>query len=317
MRVVVIGPGALGCFFAGRLSKHTEVWLLDYRPERVERILSQKGIHCRDGDEQWQAELPVTANTEDVGTADLVIICTKSYHTLEALGHVQSAISDHTRVLSLQNGIRNYEMIANVVGKERTLAGITHHAVTLRDDGRIVHNGQGETVIGMFDARDISAHQDICDVFEAAGIETRFSRDIVGLLWGKLVVNAGINALSAVTRLTNGRLLEFDGTADLMRSAVEEAAAVARKKRIALPEKDMVRLTQDVCRESFHNRSSMLQDVLDQQRTEIDDINGAVVHEARQLKIDVPVNAALYGLIKTMEQSYGLREKPGKIQEKD
>lgn len=305
-RIVVVGPGALGCLFAGLLSRKAEVWLLDHDPARAERILNQGGIFC-EGIDKWKAKVPVTANTRDIGTADLVILCTKSFHTGEALMHVKPVIGEHTAVLSVQNGIGNVELIEKVFGKERTFAGVTHQAAILKSEGKIQHAFDGPTIIGSISKKSSNDLKKIKNLLSKAGISVKVSENISGLLWSKLIVNVGINALSAITRLENGHLLECEGAKDLMKAAVEEAAKVAKRKRIQLLYKDPVKQVLKACHEFRHNRSSMLQDVLKKKQTEIDYMNGVIIEEARKYKIAVPVNETLCRLVKTIEQTYSLQ----------
>jgi len=306
-RVVVVGPGALGCLFAGMLSRQAEVWLLDHDPVRAGRIMDQGGIHC-EGLATWNAKVPVTANPADIGTADLVIISTKSFHTSEALAHAGPLIGEHTAVLSLQNGIGNIDVILRSVGKDRAFCGVTHQAAILKGDGRIYQAAGGATVIGSMAGNKAEGLRKIKRLFSAAGIRVKVSEDIRGFLWSKLIVNVGINALSAVTRLKNGALLEFGDSVQLMDEAVDEAVKVAKRKRIPLLYQDPVQAVQKACREFRHNQSSMLQDILKQKPTEIDEINGVIVAEARKYKIPVPVNQTLCRLVKVLEQSYALQE---------
>ncbi|HLD82850.1 MAG TPA: ketopantoate reductase C-terminal domain-containing protein, partial [Candidatus Omnitrophota bacterium] len=137
-----------------------------------------------------------------------------------------------------------------------------------------------------------------------AGLETRISRDIKSLLWSKLIINAGINALTAVTRLNNGRLVEFEGTRKILRELVTEAVRVAKRKRIKLIYDDPLAKVEAVCEATATNVSSMLQDALRKKRTEIDFINGVIVRQGQESGIPVPANSMLVDLVKTIEASY-------------
>jgi len=146
----------------------------------------------------------------------------------------------------------------------------------------------------------------IRELFNKASLETRVSRDIKGLLWSKLIINAGINALTAITRLNNGRLVELEGTRKILREAVGEATRIAKRKRIKLIYDDPLAKVEAVAEATSANVSSMLQDVLKKKRTEIDFINGVIVRQAQELGIATPVNSLLVDLVKTIEASYDL-----------
>lgn len=306
MRIVIVGPGAMGCLFAAFLSKsQEEIWLLDKDKERA-KIIDQQGIIVEGVSGNWQAKVSCTTETQDIGKADLVIISVKSYDTKEAINSVKTLVTENTSVLTLQNGIGNIEIISEVVGSQNVIGGVTNQGATLIAWGRIRHAGKGETVIGRIDGKIPVEMRTIREIFNKVGLETRISRDIKGLLWSKLVINVGINALTAITRLPNGRLLDFEGTRKILREAVTEAVRVAKRKRIRLIYDDPLAKVEAVCQATATNISSMLQDILKKKPTEIDFINGVIVRQAQGLGVGAILNSVLLGLVKTIEASYAL-----------
>jgi 2-dehydropantoate 2-reductase len=306
MKIVIVGPGAMGCLLVSFLFKSKEeIWLLDKDTDRAIKI-SQGGIFIEGVSGEWQVKGNVTADAKKVGEADLIIICVKSYDTKEAITHAKPIVGEKTKVLTLQNGIGNIEIISEVVGSEKVIGGVTNLGATLLEVGRVRHAGYGETVIGRIDGKITVELRSIREIFNQAGLETRISRDIKGLLWSKLIINVGINALTAVTRLNNGRLIKFDGTRKILREAVTEAVRIAKRKRIKLIYDDPLAKVEAVCEATANNVSSMLQDVLRKKRTEIDFINGVVVRQGQELGIPVLVNQMLVDLVKTIESSYNL-----------
>jgi 2-dehydropantoate 2-reductase len=306
MKIVVVGPGAMGCLFYAFLSKtKEEIWLLDKNQERAAKI-RQEGISVEGISGNWHLPAKITAQSKEIGSADLIVVCVKSYDTKEAMVHVKSIISDNTRVLTLQNGIGNIEVINEIAGSDKVIGGATNLGATLLGIGRVRHAGRGETVIGRIDGKIPVEMRSIREIFNKVGLETRISRDIKGLIWSKLIINVGINALTAITRLNNGRLIEFEGTRRILREAVTEGIRVAKRKRIRLIYDDPLAKVEAVCEATAANVSSMLQDVLKKKRTEIDFINGVIVRQGQESGIPVPVNLMLLDLIKTIEASYNL-----------
>jgi len=306
MKIVIVGPGAMGTLLAAFLSKSKEeVWILDKNKERALKI-NQSGIIIEGISGNRQLTVKVAAKPEDIGLADLVIICVKSYHTKDAILNAKPIIGENTGILTLQNGIGNIEIISEVAGAEKVIGGVTSHGATLIDAGSVRHAGRGETVIGRIDGKIPVQMRSIREIFNQVGLETRISRDIKGLLWSKLIINVGINALTAVTRLNNGRLMEFEGTRRILREAVTEATRIAKRKRIKLIYDDPLAKVEAVCEATATNISSMLQDVLKKRRTEIDFINGVIVRQGQELGIPVPVNSVLVDLVKTIEASYNV-----------
>ena len=303
MRVVIVGPGALGSFLAGFLSKNAQVILLDKDARRAERI-SKSGINCEGVSGKWSAKISATAHPSEIGSADLIIICTKAYDTKEAVLRAKPLVAKDTVILTLQNGLGNADIISEVLGGADILAGVTHHGVTLLGEGSIVHAGSGETVIGSIDGEIPVAVRQIREVFNKSNIETRVSRDIKSIIWSKLVINTGINALGAITRLKNGELVELETTAEILRAAVTEAVRVAKKKRIKLIYDDPIAKVESVCEATAGNICSMLQDVTRKKKTEIDFINGVIVRQGRSAGIPTPINSLLVNLVKAIESSY-------------
>jgi 2-dehydropantoate 2-reductase len=140
-----------------------------------------------------------------------------------------------------------------------------------------------------------------------ADLSAEVTTDLTGALWGKLIVNAGINPVAAIAQVRNGGIMESAHLRQVMRSAVLEASEVTLKKQIRLPFPDMVGHTEEVCQRTANNLNSMLQDVHRQRRTEIDAINGEVMRQAEALGVPVPVNSLLVSLVHGLEETYAAR----------
>jgi len=216
--------------------------------------------------------------------------------------------------LTLQNGIGNIETISEIVGEERVIAGVTSQGATLLGNGHIRHAGVGDTAIGYWQASSRKSSkkwkiprrvlEDIAGVLKSAGFKTKVTDKVKDLIWSKLIINVGINSLTAITRLNNGRLVEYEGTRQILKLAVLEAAKIARRKRITLTYSDPIKKVESVCVATAGNISSMLQDALRKRKTEIDYINGAIVREGENLEIATPINKVLTEAVKTIEESY-------------
>ena len=307
MKIVIVGPGAMGCLFAAFLSrqksKENQIWLLDKDAGRAAK-LNKQGIDVEGISGNWHADIRAASDVKDIPQADLIIICVKSYDTKNAVERIKLLVSDDTSVLTLQNGIGNIEIIGEAIGPDQVIGGITSLGATWLDVGRIRFAGKGETIIGKIDGKTSVQMRAIRELFNKSNLETKISQDIKGFLWSKLIVNTGINALTAITRLHNGDLLEYDGARRILREAVTEAVKVAKRKRVKLLYDDPLAKVESVCESTATNVSSMLQDVLRKKRTEVDFINGVIVRFGQELGISVPVNVMLVALVKIIESSY-------------
>ena len=306
MRIAVVGAGAMGSLFGGTLSAVTEVTLLDPWAEHV-AAMQRDGLRIVELDGR-ETTIPVTATTDPaaVPEVDLVIIFVKSHGTRQASQWASRFLAPGGLALTLQNGVGNGETMAEVLGADRVVAGVTSHGATLLGPGRVRHAGCGPTHIAT--RPEIAARlSEVAAVFEQAGFEVHLSDDLESLVWGKLIINVGINGLTAILRVPNGQLVEIPAAGALMAQAVAEAEAVCQAKGISLPYDDPLGRVQEVARATATNRASMLQDVLRGVPTEIGVINEAIVREGKRLGIPTPVNEFIVTTIRAIEGSYAAR----------
>jgi 2-dehydropantoate 2-reductase len=302
MKITIIGAGAMGSLYGGYLSgSGEEVILYDINKEHIGAI-QKKGLIIEEGNsgEETIRHPEASSDPESVKGSDVVIVFVKSTATRTVINQFAPLLSDHSIVITLQNGYGNEGIIREKCGAERTAAGVTSQGATFLGPGKIRHAGNGPTHLSMSD-RENRKLEPFTGLLEKSGFETHISDKIEDLIWSKLIINVGINALTAVTGLRNGQLLNFKETKALMKDMVDEAMAVVQKKGIHLQYDNPVEMVFSVAEKTGLNRSSMLQDFDRKRLTEIDFINGAIVEEARKAGISVPVNEAITRLVKTME----------------
>jgi 2-dehydropantoate 2-reductase len=303
MKTVIMGAGAMGSLFGGFLAlKGEDIRLVGTRNEQIDTICSV-GLTFEEKGKLQIIPMNATPDVTSVGKADLVIFFVKTYDTEKAVSDALVLEKEDTIFLTLQNGLGNEEVICKKVDQNKVMLGVTGHGATLLKPGHIRHAGWGKTFIGELDHRITDRAIQIAQMFCRAGIETEVSSNIHDNVWGKLLVNVGINALTALTGFKNGQLLDYPETARLMEKLVSETAEVARRKGVQIEENPMDRLRKAV-EATRENRSSMGQDFDHRRKTEIDAINGAVVKEAQPLGIPVPFNQAVTDLVKAIEKSF-------------
>jgi len=279
-----------------------DVWLLDKDPDRAKR-LAKAGVRVEGCANLRLAEVRITSDPATLKDADLWFVCVKSYDTRTAVKGFAPHVKSEACICSFQNGLGNLEILEERFGSARVLAGVTQMGATRLAENVVRFCGEGETVFGRLDQTMSVVLKDLRQLFVRARLPVRIARDVRAVLWSKLVVNAGINALTAILRVSNGALLEHEGSRRLMREAVREAFKVARRKRIKLLYDDPVAKAESVCEATAENRSSMLADVLSGRRTEADAINGAIVRYGENLNVKIPVNAMFLDIIKTIEST--------------
>lgn len=297
MDIVVFGAGSIGSLLGGLLSRVHDVTLIA-RPDHVE-LVNRNGLVI-DGLQEWHVH--PEARTEVAGLeADLALVTVKSYDCEVAARELSRASVD--AVCSVQNGMGNEETLAEFLS-DPVLGGTTTYGADRRAPGSVTMTGEGVVTLGLFHGGDRDLLMAIASAFDEAGINVETVDDIHTTLWRKLVVNAAINPVTALARCRNGAVAD-EPLASIARVAASETVAVAAETGIYLDEEAAIETVFDVARATADNRSSMLQDVLAERRTEIDAINATVVDRTEE--VAVPVNATLSGLVVGWERTNELR----------
>ncbi len=305
MKIGVVGAGGMGSLFGAILAEAgNDVWLYDVWSDHI-RAINENGLQIEREGASRVVSIKATTDPAIIGRADLVIIFVKSTRTRSAAQTACMLAGPEGTVMTLQNGMGNADVIAEVMSPDRILAGTTSHGATMLGEGRIRHAGSGATTIGAWSAtrQGQQRAKRFAEFFNSAGIETQAVSDVHSVVWNKLLINIGINAITALTGIKNGQLPDLAITRELSSAAVKEAVQVAAALNVAISP-DAVETVFKVAKATAVNRSSMGQDVDNRRETEISAINGFIVREARRLGLETPVNHTLTALIETLQGHY-------------
>ena len=303
MKICMLGSGALGSAIGGVLTEAgNDVWLVDAWAGHIDAMRG-RGLTLRDGGVDRTVRVKARTSPDGIGPADLVVVLVKSYHTREAIAKAAPIIGPDTVVMSLQNGLGHEEILADVVGKDRVLAGKTYAGGVLLGPGHVIAGTKGKyTYIGELDGRSTERATRIADTFTRAGLLTEVSANIMGTMWDKLLINVATGALSGITRLPYGGLYSVPELKACALAAVAEAINVAKALCVKLtsdePE-DAWTLAAEGLPAEF--KASMLQSVEKGAPTEVDFINGSVVRFGERVGVPTPVNKALVACVKGIE----------------
>ncbi|MCC6176464.1 MAG: 2-dehydropantoate 2-reductase [Chloroflexi bacterium] len=302
-RLAVVGPGALGCLFAGSLAlAGHDVRLLGRRPEQA-AALARDGLTIEHDGTVRRASVRTDTNPARLGPVDLAIVLVKATDTAAAAEALPALLAPNGAALSLQNGLGNVESLSAVLGPERVLAGVTSQGATLLGVGRIRHAGFGPTTFAEAVGGRSDRAERIAALLEAAGFPTTAVEAVAPVVWGKLIANAAINPLGALLDCSNGELVERPSSALLFDRLAGEAGAVAAALGVVLPFPDSIEHARAVARVTHRNRNSMLQDVEAGRRTEVEAINGAVARLGEHAGVPTPLNATMAALIRALEEA--------------
>lgn len=307
VHIVVVGSGAMGGLFGARLAAAGhDVLLYDTWQEHVDAI-EERGLFI-EGPDGTPIRYQVQATGNPPSTlrgAELILVHVKSYDTYNALAPLEPRINPESLILSLQNGLGNLEQMQKALpNHQRFLLGTTAHGAGVTAPGRIRHAGPGPTVIGdpVQDRTPRLNLKPVRAAFQDAGFTTHIRDSILEAVWLKLAANVSINPLTALTGVRNGQLLDDPDLLELADAAVAETIAVMQATGIDAPKRDFTQFAREVMRDTGTAHSSMLQDIQNGKRTEIDAINGAVARLGRNLGVPTPVNRWLTALVRNHEK---------------
>ncbi len=277
--------------FGGRLASHANVTLLGSWAEGLQ-ALRAGGILLHENDDITQAEVQVAEDPLECTGATRALVLVKSWQTKTAAKILATCLAPDGVAMTLQNGLGNIELLEEAIGPERAALGVTTCGAALLGPGEVRAGGSGPTYV--------ASHPrlgSMVELLKTAGFEVHTAQDLEGLLWGKLAVNAGINALTALLEIRNGELLARPDARALMNEAAMETARVAEAKGIKLPYDDPVAQVEQVAERTAENESSMFQDIRRGAPTEVNAINGAVVREGERINLPTPINRVLWHLV--------------------
>ncbi|NIA05124.1 MAG: 2-dehydropantoate 2-reductase [Proteobacteria bacterium] len=307
MTIVILGGGAIGRLLGVYLSKggHNAT-LVDPNLEVIEAINS-RGIGFME-EEATNPDaisyIPARAvqHTGQVKHCDLVILAVKSFDTLTAVQAAAHLLRGNTPIITLQTGLGNIELMERVIDEKQIIGGFTFMAATALGPGVVRQGGAGKTYLGELDGQISERLQTVTDLFNQCGLTCKPVRRVVGRLWCKVIVYSAINAVSSIPRVKNGQLLDSMESITLIKRLIDEGRKVAEAKAIDLVYHDLYELFFAACRRSSENLSSMLQDILNGKRTEIDAQCGALAAFGEQAGIPTPTQQTMVELIKLLEK---------------
>jgi len=305
MRVVIVGQGAIGllCYANALQNENDNQLTVELKPSSAK--FQQYHALQFTTLEHNSTKLPLSYATDvSLKTADIVVICVKSYQLIEALESLIDKIGQETSIICCHNGIVSKQSLSEIAGKNRCIAlMLTTHGSKKVASNQVLHTGEGKTDIGLLAGEASSEQVDsLTHVANQLLPNATWQENIELLQWQKLAVNAVINPITANYDIDNGAVLEEQFT-ELKQQLLEEFVQVAALQEISFDFETLLITVNEVASKTAANCSSMRADILNQRNTEIDTINGFIVQQGRQGNIDTPANLSLWRAIKQKEAS--------------
>ncbi len=288
-QVLILGSGALATLFAARLSAAgADVRLLGSWSEALDAF-NERGAQV-EGESPFHVH--AYPDTTGLHAVPLALVLVKAWQTERAARQLSDCLAKDGLAVSLQNGLGNTELLGQTLGQNRVRMGITTLGATVTAPGIVRLAGMGPVWL-----EDHPRLRPLVEILRAGGFQVELEKDIQPRGWGKLVINAGINPLTAILRVKNIELLNDPRARTLMGILVREAAQVAEAQGILLPFSDPVAAAEEVAEQTGENISSMLRDVQRGAPSEVAAINGTVVRLGEERGLDVAVNRLVCQLV--------------------
>ncbi len=293
--ILLVGTGALATLFAVRLAQAGfQVNMLGNWPNGLNALMKDGARLLLPNGEEQAFAVKASNHAADFAPIQLAFVLVKAWQTEQVAERLINHIDEDGLVVTLQNGLGNKEALGLRLGLPRVLQGVTTTGAALLAPGLVRAGGEGKI--------SLEAHPraaEVQSVLQAAGFAVEQVADVQSLLWGKLVINAAINPLTALLNIPNGALLEKPHVHKLMQSLAQETGQVAQALGVKLPFENPVAAAEEVAKKTAENTSSMLQDVRRGAPTEIDAICGAVVRLGAASGVETPYNLSMLNLIQS------------------
>ncbi len=311
MRIGIIGAGSMGSIIGGLFFEAgLDPVLIERDPDEVAKVRTD-GLWIEGVSGERLLRPRIVSDPKEAGPLDLVLVLVKSYDTKGAVDTIKAVLADEGVVLTLQNGIGNYETL-NEAFPGRVLLGTTTVGAMTLGPGKFRHTGFGQTHFGEADGSIRDRTKAVAEILEKLNAgPVHLVDNAVGCVWSKLIINAAINAPGTLLRVRNGDVPSSQSGRELIHNVVKECLEIVSAAGIKLIFEDPEATVLAVCEGTAANVNSMLQDIFAGRRTEIDFINGAIAREGDRLGIPTPVNNTLALLMKSLEATASLRIREG------
>ena len=300
-KIAVVGAGAVGGYFGGMLARAGAPVVFIGRPAFADAV-NRDGLFLDTVQFKERLRVQASSDLSAARDAEIVLFCVKTTDTAFTARELAPLLPKHAVVISMQNGVDNAEQIHTASGLH-ALGAAVYVAASVPSPGTVKHVGRGDLVLGPKNA----TTERVAAVFERAGVPCKLSDHLAAELWTKLVWNCALNAISALGKATYGEILASEDARQLLEGAVFEVLFVAKAAGVHLPlfQDPQVALTgaYKVAEQMAATRSSTSQDMMRGKKTEIDSLNGFIVHQGRQLGVPTPINHALFTLVKLAESN--------------
>lgn len=300
MKIAIIGAGAMGSIYGGKLSTSNEVSLIDLN-EKVIEAINLNGLKLEEPDGVNTYFPKAYTSSKDIGKVDLLIIFVKAIYSKQAIEENLNLIGENTYILTLQNGAGHQDLLKNYVSEDKIIIGTTEDAGKVLDAGFVSRSGVGKTNIGMLYSKNKSFLNTVKEAFDKSGFTTLIHDNINQLIWNKLFVNTTLSAVTALLQCKIGFIGEDKYALAMTEQLLDETIMVAKALGLKADKKHLMEEIKTVTINSKNGTTSICADIQNGRKTEVETISGAVVKAAKSLNISVPTHKFVVNQIHALE----------------
>src|SRR5580658_6387221 len=295
MRILVVGAGAVGGYFGGRLVEAGRDVTFLVLPKQVEQMRAQglRIVSPMHGD--FTARPKTITAAQIVSPYDVIFLSVKSYDLAGAIDDFAHAVGQQTVILPVLNGMHHMDALAQRFGEHAVLGGVCLVATEIDSQGRIIQLADFQSLTyGELDGKKTSRIEAVHQAFSGAGFETAVSADIVRDMWQKWVWLASLGAITCLLRGNIGEIVAVPGGAELCLSALRECAAIAGACGYPMSETFLAEKSLLLTEPGSKLTSSMYRDLTEQARVEVDTILGDLIERGRKHGVSAPIVQAAF-----------------------
>lgn len=300
MRIAVIGAGAMGSIYGGRLSLKNEVYLIDTNKNVIDGI-NQNGLVLEENNQDNKYFPKAVSSSEGLEPVDLIILFVKALYSRAALEANKKIIAPKTYLMTLQNGSGHEDILSEFVSRERIIIGTTEDNGAVLSPGHVRHGGKGNTNVGMLVEDTEGFLTKVKEAFDSCGFNVKIHANIQQLIWNKLFVNVAFSAVTGILKCEMGFIANCEYAMNLSKSLLHEAVTVARALGLEADEEKILNEIKSVSENSPNGVTSICADLRAGRKTEVDTISGSVVRAAKKCGIEVPCHEFIVNMIHAME----------------
>jgi 2-dehydropantoate 2-reductase len=301
MKILIMGTGGVGGFYGAKLAlnKNNKVTFV-VRNKSLQKT-KNNGLIVKAVEGDLSIKNP-NVTDKPKGEFDLILFTVKNYDLKNAAELIKPCVGNKTVILPLQNGVDAYQKLSNIFKKENVLIGVTYiitHKVDLNKIEQI--GGPCQIIFGEQSGKISKRLKEIQNNFSESKINSKYTDNPLPALWSKFIFICAFAGITAITRSTIGKIRDFKPTYEIVISLIKEGISVAKKVGIKLPENYYEEAVSKIKTFNSASKSSLLIDLENNRKTEIDYLNGSMIRIAKENNLEVPVNKIVYYCIKIQD----------------